>query len=125
MNEHKASNISSLGPDDRYSYFIRHIVDFGEVWGLYQEGWALAADDDKQQAIPFWPEEYFADMCSIGVWKGYVPQAIKLKDFIEKWLPGMQKDGMLAAIFQNARGQAMFISPLKILEDIQAALTTS
>lgn len=123
INEHKRNNVMNGSPEERYSFFIRKVVDFEMVWSLYKDGWALVADDKHQQAIPFWPEEDFAGLCAIDIWEGYSPRPIELSDLVNKWLPGMAGDRVLAAIFLNTKGKGVFVLPEKLTEDISAELS--
>lgn len=90
----KLQNVISLPAEERYNYFLRKVADFEEVWGLYDNGWALSGGKEMR-IVPFWPEKEFADACANNEWARYKPQAIPLTDFMEKWLVGMEKDGSL------------------------------
>ena len=122
INKHKLLNLMSAGADERYRYFVQKAVDFEEVWGLYKDGWALVADSEQQHALAFWPEEAFAEACANGSWHGYVPRAITLSDFTDKWLPGMEKDKLEAAVFPNIQGKGVCVLPGKIMQDIRTEL---
>ena len=60
-----------MAPNERFRYFVRKVTDFSEVWGLYFEGWAMAASDSGQKALVFWPEKEFAEICATAQWKDY------------------------------------------------------
>ncbi|WP_420491137.1 DUF2750 domain-containing protein [Neobacillus drentensis] len=36
---------------------MKKVVDYEEVWGLYDDGWATAQDDDGNMLIPFFPKK--------------------------------------------------------------------
>lgn len=122
INKSKVNNVINSSAEERYSYFIRKVADFEEVWGLYNEGWAMLEDNKEQNIIPFWPEEAFAQLCAEGVWESYQPKPIELNNFIEKWLPGMEKDGKSAGIFYNPEGKGIVVQPDKLLGAIQEEL---
>jgi hypothetical protein len=122
INRNKANNIMSSSAEERYNYFIRKVADFQEVWGLYNEGWAMLADNKEQTIIPFWPEEAFAKLCVGGAWENYEPKKIELNIFLEKWLPGMRNDGKFVGIFYNTDGKGIVVQPDKLLENIQEEL---
>ena len=118
----KINNILKLSPIERYKYFIRKISDFEEVWGLYNDGWAMTKSNDKVNSIIFWPEKIFAEKCINDEWKNYIPKAITLDTFIEKWLPGMNSDGLDVAIFYTLENKGIIIKPLDLRDDIKAEL---
>lgn len=99
MNENKIKNIIVLPVEERYRYFVNKVVDFEEVWGLYNDGWAVLGNKDNSVVMPFWPEKNFADRCIADEWTGFKPKSINLQDFLDKWLPGMEKDNRFIAVF--------------------------
>lgn len=46
MNQKELDSIIKQPPNIRYEYFIKKVADYEEVWGLYDDGWATAQDDD-------------------------------------------------------------------------------
>jgi hypothetical protein len=118
MNENKMKNIISMNVSDRVDYFIRKVVDFGEMWGLYDSGWALVEESSPslQRALPVWPEKGFAEICVQGPWQSYHAKQISLNDFLEKWVPGMTKDGTMLAIFPTPNAKAAVVHPKEFLD---------
>ncbi|AYB34305.1 DUF2750 domain-containing protein [Chryseolinea soli] len=104
----KVQNVINLSASERYSYFIRKVADFEQVWGLYSDGWATLANDEEKM-LAFWPEIEFAELCATDAWKDYQPKKISLEDFIEKWLNGMTRDGIKAAIFYTPAEKGVVI----------------
>lgn len=94
MHKRKIENIFRLSSQERFSYFIRKVTDFEEVWGLSDGSeWALIGDSDDNQLFPVWPEKDFAEICATGVWYNYVPKSIPLNDFISKLSPKLATEG--------------------------------
>ncbi len=114
----KVVNVINLPAAERYSYFIRKIADFEEVWGLYDNGWALL-ENDGNRLLAFWPECEFAELCALNTWKNYTPRRINLEDFIEKWLEGMKKDKTGAAIFYTPQEKGIVVSAQQLLDDLK------
>lgn len=83
----------------RFEHFIKIIADQQIVWGLYRDGWALAAADDGAAVFPLWPAREYAEVCASGEWSGYEPRSITLSDFLETLLPKLQMDGVLPGVF--------------------------
>jgi hypothetical protein len=119
----EVENVVRLPDDRRYEYFVKKIADWQNVWGLHGgSGWALAADDAGNQLIPFWPTAEFAQLCAQSEWEGYTPSPIALDIFMDKWLPGMMKDGRRLAVFPTPSGRGVAVEPTRLLLDLTSEL---
>ncbi len=118
-NEIKA--VIKLPALKRYSYFIKKVVDFEQVWGLYNDGWAMTEDSEGNQIIPFWPKSEYADLCIEENWKSYQPKKIDLDDFLGKWIPGMNRDGLKIAVFWY-NNDSVIVEPDRLLSDLEEEL---
>jgi hypothetical protein len=123
MKDHakKIKNVLQLNAQARGDYFIRKIVDFEVVWGLFDKGWATAQVAGVT-AIPFWPEEGFADLCASAEWAGFLPKSIELSDFLSRWLPGLEGDGRICVLFPTHTERGFLIQPLDLLNLINKEL---
>ncbi len=121
MDNKEFESVIKLPAAKRYEYFIKKIADFEELWGLYDDGWAMTADDNKNMMIPFWPKKEYADFCAIGEWRGYTSESIDLYEFINKWLPDMKVDNIKPSIFFNNENSAV-IEVEKLISDIEEEL---
>jgi len=101
MNSKEFEAVLKLPGPKRYEYFIKKVVDSEKVWGLYNDGWAMSQDNEGGILIPFWPREEFAQFCAKDDWENYLPKSINLYDYLDKWLPGIKKDGYKPSIFSN------------------------
>jgi hypothetical protein len=99
----------------RFERFIKIIADWQEVWGLYQDGWALAAADDGTTVFPLWPAKEYAQVCAANEWTGYEPRSISLSDFTEVLLPKLKLDGVLPGVFftPTSKGVTPSVDELK------------
>jgi hypothetical protein len=93
--------VFSIPANKRYEYFIKKVADYEEIWGLYNNGWAISEDNAGNKLIPFWPKSEFALMCANHHWENYETSKIKLEEFINEWLPDMKRDGIKPSIFYN------------------------
>lgn len=118
-NEYNSLIISTA--EKRYEYFIKKVVDFEEVWGLYNDGWAISIDEKNRKMIPFWPRKDFAEACAINEWSSYIAVSIELEDFINEWLPGMEADILLPSIFWNNE-DSVVVEINKLLSDLECEL---
>lgn len=121
MNNREFEAVIKLPANKRYEYFIKKVVDYEEVWGLFKDGWATTQDENGTMLIPFWPKKEFAEFCATDDWMDYIPEKIELDEFIEEWIPGMKEDGNKAAIFWNNNESSL--SELDtLLEDLELEL---
>ncbi|MFN9729431.1 MAG: DUF2750 domain-containing protein [Pseudomonadota bacterium] len=99
----------------RFEHFIKVIADWQEVWGLYQDGWALAAADDGTTVFPLWPAKEYAQVCAANEWTAYEPRSISLSDFTEVLLPKLKLDGVLPGVFftPTSKGVTPSVDELK------------
>src|ERR1044071_1424647 len=86
----------------RAEYCIKHIVDEEQVWSLANhDGWVLTATDEGREVVPIWPHPKYAKVAAIDEWSDCAPQAISLSDWLEKWIPGQERDGRAVVLFPN------------------------
>ena len=114
---------SALPFEERYEYFVKRVADWEQVWSLRSaSGWSLAGAEDGREVIPVWPHEQFAAACSEGAWKGDEPTPIPLDDWLEKWLPGMERDGRLVAVFPTPANSGAVVEPQRLRNDLRVDL---
>ncbi|MFZ5635876.1 MAG: DUF2750 domain-containing protein [Pseudomonadota bacterium] len=89
----------SLSGPKRFEHFVKAVVDWQEAWGLYQDGWALAATDDGATVFPLWPAKEYAQICAEKEWVGYEPRPTSLDDLLEALLPKLKREGLLPGVF--------------------------
>lgn len=120
MHKKKIENIFRLPSKERFSYFVRKVTDFEEVWGL-SDGteWALLDDSNDNQLFPVWPEKDFAEICANGVWENYVPKSIPLEDFLSKLSPKLTSEEISYAVFLTTDNKGIVISPKELCEIIE------
>lgn len=91
--------VLALPGGSRFEHFIKVIADWQQVWGLYQDGWALAESEDGTTVFPLSPAREYAQVCTLNEWKGFEPRAISLGDFTEVLLPKLKREGVLPGVF--------------------------
>ena len=122
INEQHINSVIALETSKRYEYFIQRVADWEELWSLKDEsGWVSSANNEGLMSIPFWPHPKFAELCASDSWEGNNPSPIALSDFMSKWLPGMNHDGLSVAVFPLPEGKAVEINPLELLEQLEMA----
>ncbi|QZA82274.1 DUF2750 domain-containing protein [Deefgea piscis] len=109
MNLHLVSDLH-----DNYERFIKKVRESKIVWGLKSEnGWANCDSNEFDcQVLLFWSEQAYAKRHAKAEWANYQPAEIELKSFIDNWLNGMHKDGLLAGVNFNADLAGLEVAPL-------------
>ncbi|MCF1444411.1 DUF2750 domain-containing protein [Ralstonia nicotianae] len=118
VNPKEMEAVLALSGIKRFQHFIKVVADWQEVWGLYQNGWALAATDDGTSVFPLWPAKEYAQVCADHEWKGYEPKLISLSDFMEILMPKLKADGVLPGIFFTPLSKGVTPS----VDELKAAL---
>ena len=99
INHKQIENVLSLSGSKRYEYFIKVVADWEKVWGLYKDGWALAATDNWGTVFPLWPAKEYAELCAVNEWHEYKPESFSLEELLDKLLPKLKSDGILPGVF--------------------------
>lgn len=118
INARQIAAVLALPGPERFKHFVKVIVDWEEAWGLYQDGWALAANDDGTEAFPLWPAREYAQLCAEREWSGYEPKRIPLEELVNILLPKLEKDGVLPGIFYTPADKGITPS----IDELQAAI---
>ena len=119
MNGKEFENVAHLPPEKRYEYFIKKVADREEVWCLWNDGWALMGGNDHEEMDPVWPHAMFAEASAVGEWLGFKPKKITLDEWMDKWIPSMERDGRMTAVFPTAQGTTTTASPFKLRSDLE------
>jgi hypothetical protein len=122
-HEREIQVVSALDGPKRYEYWIKKVADHEEVWSLWDEGWALLADDSGQEAVPVWPHEEFAQRWAVNDWARYQPKAIPLEEWLTRWISGMERDGRQVAVFPTESGSGVIVNPQRLKSDLDEELS--
>lgn len=121
MNKKEFEALVQKPANIRYEYFIKKVVDAEEVWGLYEDGWATAQDEEGNMVIPFFPKREFAEHTARNEWEGCKAVAIDLDEFKDEWLVGMKKDNVRPSIFPTDEDAALVEIDV-LLKDLNSEL---
>ena len=110
--------ILALSGKRRYAHFIKVSADQHRVWGLYNEGWALAATVDEIPVFPVWPASEYATLCAIEDWAEYKPKEIDLDDFFEALLPSLRERKTLLGVFYTPSNKGVTPTLKQIENDL-------
>jgi len=124
MHDEEFRSVMCLTGPERYSYCVKKVADFEEIWGLWNAaGWAVAGNKRQDELVPVWPHSRFAAACASEAWSGYEPKAIGIHTWLERWVPGMLEDQRLVAVFPTPSGQGVLVSPDRFGEDLLQELS--
>jgi hypothetical protein len=111
--------------EDNIERFFTEVIASEVLWGLEgPDGWALcpAEGEDDTDVMPFWSQREFAEPHCEGDWSEYRPTAIALEEFLDDWLPGLDKDGLLVGVNWDEELEGVEIAALDLLEDFAERL---
>ncbi|MCD0188499.1 DUF2750 domain-containing protein [Acinetobacter sp. PW68] len=104
---------------DIYKQFIETIVSQGNVFALYEDGWALCATPTGQRAFAIWQNKSLAKLLIKDNWANYQVEEISLKDFIEKVIPFLRQEATNVSMNLSPEGQNVLVAPEKLLLDLK------
>jgi hypothetical protein len=119
-NAEDLSGSFHLPGEERYIAFLARVIQQVEVWTLKgDDGFIAFSDDDGRDCFPFWPDAACAKALATEDWADCQPEPLALEVFMTRWLPGMAKDGRLAAVFPAPDGSGVVIEPETLLQDLR------
>ncbi len=119
INNKEIESLLTLSGTVRYEHFVKRVADWEEVWSLRdKKGWVLSENDEGVKSIPVWPHPEYAKLCAEESWKGNKPSSIELQEFMENWLPGMETDGVLVAVFPTPSGKSVQVSAAELKQHL-------
>lgn len=123
VNDREFAAVSALDGPGRYEYFIHKVADWDEIWGLAAEdGWVQVGDDQGRECMAVWPHQRYVEAFAQGEKDGSEPRSIPMSVWMEKWLPGMERDGRLVAIFPLPTGKSVVVPPERLRMDLEDEL---
>jgi hypothetical protein len=119
LSAEERDQLLATPPTDRYRWFLQLVADWHEVWGLNNpDGWVLSSSP-AGDAFPIWPHPDLARICARGEWEGATPEAIPLDELIEELLPVLEQDGLRLAVFPDADGEGVVITPGELRDALE------
>ena len=121
--EKEIQAVVALPGPKRYEYWIKKVADQQQVWSLWQDGWALSGDAAGHELVPVWPHPKYAALCATEQWANHVPKVIDLEAWLEHWIPGIEKDARLIAIFPVPTDKGTPVEPRRLESDLREELS--
>lgn len=123
ISQKQVDAISSLPGPQRYAHFIKVAADQGRIWGLYFNGWALAAAEDEMAVLPVWPTEPYALQFANKEWAGYEATKIELPELFDDLLPRLRERKTLLGVFYTPTNKGVMPSLEQIEFDLRNELS--
>jgi hypothetical protein len=93
------------------------------VWAIRDaDGFPTSTNASGETAMPFWSSENRARRIIEGVdaYRGFEPVRLELEAFLERWLPGLERDGLVVGLNWSGDRAAGYDMPPK---DVRARLS--
>jgi hypothetical protein len=107
----------------QYHAFIKEILENKKVWTVKDElGFPSSTNPNGETTIPFWSLESRAVKVieNVPAYSKFQPHEIELEDFINKWLTGIEKDGLYVGVnWSGNRATGYDLKPNKVVERIK------
>lgn len=107
--------ILDLSDVERFDYLISQALQHEEIWSLKgNAGWATVQSEGRT-CIPFWPHRKCAALFAKSEWFSYKPQVITTKQFVERWVSGLEQKNTFVAVFPNVKMQGIVVEANRVL----------
>jgi hypothetical protein len=103
--------------------FYREVVARQAVWTLRDSGGFPAPKTPHGRAQPFWSSRSRVEriITLVEAYRGFEPVEIELSDFLDRWLPALQQDGLRAGVnWSGQRATGYDLEPAVLREAIDA-----
>ena len=106
------------------SAFYREVALHGSVWSLRDAGGIPAPEGDAARSMPFWSSRKRVEtiIASVPAYAGFQPFQVPLQEFLERWLPGLERDGLKVGVnWTGTRAAGYDVEPGNVRAAIQHA----
>lgn len=123
MNSKKMESVLALPIQQKYDHFIKKSVGWGEMWSLYDDGWASTEDQNGDMLIPLWPEREYAEHFRVDFWESYTVNSIPLQEALDHMLPYLKDKNILLGIFFSPTYGSITTSYKEFEADLRAEMS--
>jgi hypothetical protein len=123
VNSKQIEAVLKLAAPQRYSHFVKKVVGWRKMWGLFDDGWAMSQAGDGTPVLPLWPEREYAERCIAGEWSGYQPKEIELDEALEKMIPILRERGIQPGVFFTPEHGSIDANLEDLERDLRAELS--
>jgi hypothetical protein len=106
--------------------FYDEIVRTGLVWTLRdQNGYPAPKSNEERRVQPFWSSRSRVEkiISRVAAYTGMEPDQIELPVWRERWLPGLQRDGLLVGLnWSGERATGYDVGPADVVRALAARI---
>lgn len=107
----------------QYHVFIKELLENKTVWTLKDEqGFPSSTNLSGETVIPFWSLKSRVEkvITTVPAYSKFHQHEINLDDFLNKWLTGLEKDGLHVGVnWSGKRATGYDVKPNQIVERIK------
>lgn len=108
---------------ERYEIFLVEVVVTKVVWGLRNDvGWANRSTTSEPVA-PFWSDREAAQRCAQETFPGYEPEEIPLQEFVEDWVPELERLGLWVGVNLSPAMAGIEVPPSHLARALMQTVT--
>ncbi len=128
MSDEQPLDVSQLDCESRYDYFLSVVEDAREIWILINDEnqfLKIFSEEEEFEYLPVWPTEDLAKAYSDAGDEALTPKSISLPEFLNKWVAGLQNDGLEVGVFPGTDQSVWIMEPAELKSDIQDELANN
>jgi Protein of unknown function (DUF2750) len=106
--------------------FYRDVVSARLVWTLRDDNGYPAPLGDGARAMPFWSSLARVErvIANVAAYRSFSPVEIELRAFRDRWLPGLERDGLKAGLnWSGERAVGYDIEPQEVASRLAGAFS--
>lgn len=105
--------MKNIPDNQKYDYLITTCAKSKEIWLLkvIDDVYAMLEDGEGQEYLAVWPEKQYAELLCKDDWYDYLPEKMKIYEFIN-WTKELENDKVLIAAFPGEDMKVIPINPL-------------
>ena len=111
QSESSLETVDNYNEEQRLTYLIQQTLNHNEVWLLTDEHGCVMLNTEDEDCVPIWPSKALAQAWATGEWQHCQAQAISLKDWQNKWTPGLIDDDLAIVACPNSQEQGIILDP--------------
>ena len=126
MSSEELNAVLDLDCEARYEFFLDLVGEEREVWILVNsdEHFLKLHSEDQGgfEYLPLWPSSAFAEAYASAE-TDLKSRGIPLPQFLNRWLPGLEKDGIEVGVFPGSDNSVWITDPADLEQDLRDELS--
>ncbi|MFC3152865.1 DUF2750 domain-containing protein [Litoribrevibacter euphylliae] len=126
MSDEQSLDASELDCESRYDFFLSMVGEEREIWILINNDnqfLKIFSEEEDFEYLPVWPTSETAKDYADANGEALTPKSIALPEFLNRWISGLQNDGLEVGVFPASDKSVWVIEPSELKSDIQDELS--